>query len=63
MEKNDNVFNNGNWQDYNVNKLNWEAILYYVRVTWVKCKKIIKQSLNEEEKHYVDLIKVKGGTI
>lgn len=45
MEKNDNTFNNGNWQNYNVKKLNWEAILYYVRVAQVKCKRLLNNHL------------------
>jgi hypothetical protein len=45
METNDNTFNNGNWQDYNAKKLNWEAVLYYVRVASVKCKRLLNNPL------------------
>jgi hypothetical protein len=60
MEKNGNTFNNGNWQDYYVKKLNWEAILYYAKVAWVKCKRLLNNHLARRRKHSDVLIKVKG---
>jgi hypothetical protein len=56
--------NNGNWQDYNAKKLNWEAILYYVRVALVKCKRLLNNPLMRRRN--ITLFKnleAKGGTI